>query len=100
AASVFGRQFWLGGAKAVLGPQSTNRLVDAVLHDLVENEFIMEHELSRLGGEREYQFASGLLRDAAYSLLGEEEREQAHLRAATWLERNGDSDPLAVALHF
>lgn len=100
AASVFGRQFWLSGAKAVLGPQSTNRVVDVVLDDLVEDEFVFEHELSRLGGEREYQFSSSLLRDAAYSLLGEEEREQAHLRAATWLERNGDSDPLAVALHF
>lgn len=100
AASVFGRQFWLGGAVAVMGPQSTGRLSEKVLSDLVENEFVVEHQLSRIGGQREYQFASGLLRDAAYSLLGEEEKEEGHLRAADWLEKNGDADPLAVAMHF
>lgn len=100
AASIFGRQFWLGGASAVIGPLSTGRLLDKVLSDLVENEFVIEHQLSRIGGQREYQFSSGLLRDAAYSLLGEEEREEGHLRAADWLEKNGDADPLAVAMHF
>lgn len=100
AASIFGRQFWLGGASAVIGPQSTGRLIEKVLAELVENEFIVEHQLSRIGGQREYQFSSGLLRDAAYSLLGEEEREEGHLRAADWLEKNGDADPLAVAMHF
>ncbi len=100
AASVFGRQFWSGGAEAVLGPASTSKMTDRVLRDLQEAEFIVEHELSRLGGETEFQFASGLLRDAAYSLLAEEEKENAHLRAAEWMEKNGDSDPLAVAMHF
>jgi len=100
AASVFGRQFWQGGAKAVLEGEGSARPLKALLRDLVESEFIMEHELSALGGEREFQFASGLLRDAAYSLLGEDEKEQAHLKAASWLEKNGDSDPLAVAMHF
>ncbi len=100
AASIFGRQFWLDGARAVMGPHSTNRLIDKVLSDLVENEFVVEHQLSRIGGQRQYQFSSGLLRDAAYSLLGEEEKEDGHLRAADWLEKNGDADPLAVAMHF
>lgn len=100
AGSVFGGQFWEAGAKAVLSGEGTTRPLNSLLRDLIENEFIFEHELSALGGQREFQFASGLLRDAAYSLLGEEEKEQAHLRAASWLERSGDSDPLAVAMHF
>lgn len=100
AASVFGRQFWLSGAVAVMGPQSTSRSTENVLADLVENEFVVEHQVSRIGGQREYQFSSGLLRDAAYSLLVEDEKEEGHVRAADWLERNGDADPLAVAMHF
>src|SRR5690606_39738911 len=37
---------------------------------------------------------------SAYSLLAEDEKEDSHRRAAEWLEKNGDSDPLAVAVHF
>lgn len=100
AASVFGRQFWLGGASDVLFHDRLTRPLEAVARDLVEGEFIVEREMSRLGGEQEFEFASGLLRDAAYSLLDEQEREEAHSRAAAWLERNGESDPLAIAMHF
>src|SRR5690606_1842510 len=100
AASVFGRHFWLEGVKAVLGSQGTQRVVGTVLADLVDSEFVVDQQLSRIGGHKEYQFSSGLLRDAAYSLLGEDEKEDLHRRAAEWLERNGDSDPRAIAVHF
>lgn len=100
AGSVFGREFWLGGIRAVLGAEIAAKNLDAITRDLAESEFILENEMSRLGGEREYQFSSSLLRDAAYSLLDDDDREVAHLRAAQWLERNRESDPLAIAMHF
>ncbi|HSC86725.1 MAG TPA: hypothetical protein VLC09_05620, partial [Polyangiaceae bacterium] len=100
AGSVFGRRFWLTGARALLGPDSLGRSIDAVMRDLLEAEFLVERDVSRVGGEREFEFASGLLRDAAYSLLPEDEREAAHGLAAVWLEKSGLSEPLPIALHY
>src|SRR5690606_11800109 len=50
--------------------------------------------------EDELQFASGLLRDAAYSLLSDDQKERAHARAAEWLEKLGEVEALPIAMHF
>lgn len=100
AASVFGREFSLGGVRALLPADVFAGNLQAIARDLTDSEFIFEQETSRLGAEKHYQFASGLLRDAAYSLLEDQQRDAAHLRAAAWLETNGEGDPLTIAMHF
>ncbi len=100
AGSLFGKRFWLGGACALLGAETLGRSLDAVTRELVEAEFVSERELGRLPEDRQFEFKNGLLRDAAYSLWPEDERERAHGLAAQWLERRGDAEPLPIALHY
>ena len=101
AASVFGERFWCGGVLELLGnePRAAHD-VDRWLAILVDCEVIAQQEPSRFAGEAQFGFRHSLLRDAAYSLLGEEDRRQAHLRAGQFLERVGEDDPLVLAEHY
>jgi len=100
AASVFGKVFWPGGLRALLGKDTTAAEIDARLSHLVEREWIVErHERSRKG-EQEYAFMHDLMREAAYAMLTGDNRKRGHALAARWLERNGETDPLVLAQHF
>jgi hypothetical protein len=100
AASIFGETFWRGGVQELLkaDPRAEQDL-DRWLAILVETEVLMRHRQSRLPKDEEFAFRHGLLRDAAYSLLGEEERRIGHRLAAGYLERVGESDALVLAEH-
>lgn len=100
AASVFGKVFWPGGLRALLGKGTTAAEIDARLSELVEREWIVERRETRRKGEREYAFMHDLMREAAYAMLTGDNRKLGHALAAQWLEQNGETDPLVLAQHY
>jgi tetratricopeptide (TPR) repeat protein len=99
AASVFGKVFWDGGVEALLGDSGVYD-VREWLHDLVAGEIVTRQLESRMPGHEEYAFRHGLVREGAYAMLTAEDRRLGHRLAATWLERSGERDQLALAEHF
>ncbi|MFO0674401.1 MAG: hypothetical protein U0235_33130 [Polyangiaceae bacterium] len=69
-----------------------------VLARLVSNELLMLGARGKL--DQEYQFRHGLLRDAAYAMLEDDDRRALHLAAAELLARRGDAEALVTAEHF
>lgn len=100
AGSVFGRRFSEPGLGAVLSTDYSITQVKGALRELVDAEILLLRDTRTQGTDQLYEFSSGLLRDAAYSLVDGDEREEAHCRAADYLERSGDGERLAIALHF
>jgi hypothetical protein len=100
AASVFGVTFWRGGVDALVGRSRTAEQVDEALRVLTEAELIVRHESSRFTGEVEYAFRHALMRDAAYSLLIEDDRALGHRLAGGYLEAIGERDPMVLAEHY
>jgi serine/threonine protein kinase len=100
AASCFGETFWRGGVLTILSSESTTHEPDAWLPLLVEQEILVRHPISRLPEDTEYGFRHALVREAAYSLLADDDRARAHHRAADFLERAGEDDPRVLAEHW
>lgn len=100
AASVFGQRFWVGGVQELIGPEGLLRGLDAVLRVLAEEELLSERLTSRFPGQRELEFRSGLVRDAAYAALTDADRCRGHRLAAAWLEQSGESEALPLATHY
>jgi hypothetical protein len=100
-ASVFGPIFWAGGVRALLSEGERYATgIDADLRHLLECELIERRASSRFAGEDEYEFRHALMREAAYSLLGDERRAASHLLAARFLEAAGESEPMVVGEHY
>ena len=100
-ASVFGERFWRGGVVALLyGEGAGDKDVERSLQQLVAAETIVRQMESRWAGEVEYVFRHILVREAAYGLLGEEDRRAGHRAAAEFLERVGEREPVVLAEHF
>jgi len=107
AASVLGEVFWRGALLPLLGlgasgPGSARhaRTVDDCLQALLDQELCVKHRESRFPGQEEYAFRQTLLREGAYALLTEEDRELGHRLAGEWLERAGEADPVVLAGHY
>lgn len=101
AASVFGETFWRGGVQAVLGLEEHHEEeLDRWLMSLMSGEMIVRQGAARFPGETQYAFRHGLLREAAYGLLREEDRNVGHRAAARYLERMGEIDALVLAEHY
>lgn len=100
AASVLGRRFWDGGVLALLGPKLSSVALGQLLVNLEEREIVTERESSKFAGQREFEFCSSLLRDAAYGTLTAGDRERGHLAAGSWLEAIGEQDAVVLAEHF
>ncbi len=99
AASVFGATFWLGGIRALLaGERQTGDLLDC-LNGLVRSEVLELRRDSRFPADPEYRFRHALMREAAYSLLTDEDRARSHRIAGEYLERQGETDPVILAEH-
>jgi tetratricopeptide (TPR) repeat protein len=97
AASTYGATCWTGGVIAMLG--------DAVrtgswLEVLADREILVRSREARFPGEREYTFRHALLREGAYAMLTDNDRQSAHRSAGHWLELSGEKDPWIVADHF
>ena len=100
AASVFGETFWLGGVASLLVPDMEGDVVEARLQSLASNEVIVLSDESRFVSEQQLAFRHGLLRDAAYAMLTDEDRAIGHRLAGDWLEQKGEKDALTLADHF
>lgn len=100
AASVFGRTFWAEGVQGMLEPHLSPEDMSAGLKRLVELELVQKQPGSRFPGQTEYRFHHALVRDAAYSLVPDSLRALGHLRAGTWLESAGESEPIVLAEHY
>ncbi|WP_437291772.1 protein kinase domain-containing protein [Sorangium sp. So ce406] len=96
AASVFGETFWRGGVAALLGGADAGRPLEV----LEKRELIVRGRGESLAGEAEYTFRHALIREAAYGMLTERDRELGHWLAGEWLERAGEADAALLAEHF
>mgnify|MGYP000222773412 CR=1 FL=1 len=95
AASVLGDVFWRGIVAQMVGVDLTN-----AWPLLVKSEICVRHRESRFPGDEEYAFRQALVREGAYGLLTEKDRELGHRLAGELLERAGEADPLILASHF
>ncbi len=100
AASILGRTFWSGAVRALLEPALSSEELAHGLRRLVELELVQPQPGSRFPAEAEYRFHHALVRDAAYSLVPRSLRATGHLRAGTWLEAAGESEPIVLAEHY
>jgi hypothetical protein len=102
AASIFGAWFTKGGVAAVLGGDDPARRqrVEVELRRCEEEHFVLPRP-----GVREVEgslrsFSHALVQEAAYTLLTEDERRDAHARAGFWLETQPGADPSLIAWQF
>ncbi len=95
AASVLGDVFWRGIVAQMVGVDLTN-----AWPLLVKTEICVRHRESRFPGDEEYAFRQALVREGAYGLLTEKDREIGHRLAGELLERAGETDALILASHF
>jgi eukaryotic-like serine/threonine-protein kinase len=100
AASVFGETFWSGGVSALLGEEGDSAMLSSWLRHLSESEIIQAQPESRFPNESELAFRHALFRDAAYSLLTDQDRKRAHRLAGKYLLTVGERDPLVLGEHF
>ena len=63
-------------------------------------ELVTQRATSRFAGETELVFRHALVRDAAYSMLTDDDRALAHRLAGEWLEARGERDAAVLAEHF
>lgn len=100
AGSVFGGRFWRGAVASLLGlaPESP-RLTD-LLAKLEWREWITPVAAPTFRGETEYVFRHGLVREAAYGMLTDDDRALGHRLAGAWLEQAGEMNAMVLAEHF
>jgi eukaryotic-like serine/threonine-protein kinase len=89
AASVFGQTCWDEGVAHLMDSSMQH---PCLLESLADREILLRVRPSRYAGVSEYRFRHALLRDAAYAMLTDADREQAHRAAAAWLEAKGERD--------
>jgi tetratricopeptide (TPR) repeat protein len=99
AASLFGRTFWAGGVRPLLGGPLSGEVLAQYLRKLVEWEWVEPQPDSRFPNEHEYRFRHALVRDAAYGLVPDGHKPDGHRRVGQWLEQAGESDPQVLAEH-
>jgi tetratricopeptide (TPR) repeat protein len=97
AAAIFGEVFWVNGLRAILGDDAE---IDEWLPVLAQREVVIPKHDTKFADEKEYAFRHALMREAAYALWGDVERERAHRAAGDWLERQGEDNALLLAEHF
>ncbi|WP_437759325.1 serine/threonine-protein kinase [Sorangium sp. So ce1389] len=101
AGSVLGEVFWQGAAARLLGlGQEGGAALGARLAELERREWIVRRPEPRFSGEAEFAFRHGLVREAAYTMLTEVDRQLGHRLAGAWLEEAGERDALVLAEHF
>ncbi|WP_437315888.1 protein kinase domain-containing protein [Sorangium sp. So ce385] len=100
AASVFGQTFWRGAVEALLGGSDGVPTLDGHIEQLEQLEWIHASSGSTFQGERALHFRHGLVREAAYGMLTDEDRTLGHLLAGAWLERVSEPSAAVIAEHF
>ena len=102
AASIFGQRFTRAGLATLLGGEGEGIRVGDWLDLLCSRELLsrVPSADSRQAADVELTFAHSLVREAAYSMLTEEDRALGHRLAGAWLEQGGSSDAMTLAEHF
>jgi serine/threonine protein kinase len=100
AASFFGRNFWVGGLKSLLGTADLGAPLEQWLRQLVELEVVEQQPESRFPSEMEFRFRHSLVRDATYGLVPDSYRPTGHRLTGAWLEQMEEPDALVVAEHY
>jgi len=98
-ASVVGRVFWRG---AVAGMSSRPDL-SVLLGSLERRDFVRREAVSRIGGDQQFAFKHGVIRDVAYQRLPRAARRERHAAVAAYLEEttgSGGQSSEAVAHHW
>jgi tetratricopeptide (TPR) repeat protein len=95
AASVFGQAFWLGGVTTL-----TSGDAGGWIESLVAEEIVQRRPESRFDREPELVFRHAFLRDAAYAMLTDADRETGHRLAGAWLVSAGETNAVTLAEHF
>ena len=85
AASVIGKDFYLGAVRELL-PQADHSSAGTLVHSLVRKELVREAR-STIPGEDAFEFRHILIRDAAYAAIPKERRAEQHRRFADWCIR-------------
>jgi tetratricopeptide (TPR) repeat protein len=99
AAAVFGETFRASGVAALLGNSGTSRLGEW-LRALDIEEVIGVRDRGSGGDDPEYAFRHALVRDAAYAMLTDADRQLGHRLAADHLESSGEgADEMSLAEH-
>jgi tetratricopeptide (TPR) repeat protein len=98
AASVFGETFTRDELAALLRDERTVD-VSATLAMLVRTEFVEPQREGRGTAQERFKFRHALVRDAAYSLLTDDNRVLSHRLACAYLEQAGGADPAVLAEH-
>jgi len=98
-ASIFGEIFWKNAVKALFEDVGST-FVDETLAFLVRLEVLTPRRERRFSGEDELAFRHALVREGAYAMLTEGDRQAGHALAGDWLERAGETDAIALAEHF
>jgi predicted ATPase len=99
AASVFGERFSRLGLAALLGGEAELPELNDWLERLIDREIIRVGS-APAGSEGELAFCHGLLREAAYAALTEEDLVLGHRLAGDHLEQTGCPDRMILAEHF
>lgn len=100
AASVFGQVFWRDGVLSLLGGGEIESVVNASLSVLVREELCGSRQKARFKGEAEYAFQNTSVREAAYTMLTDNDRVTGHRLAAQWLEQAGEKNSMVLAEHY
>ena len=99
AASVFGEAFWPSGIREILSDGTSAEEIEHWLDVLRDAEMVQAQSGSRFGAETEFRFQNALLRDAAYGMLADLDRQLAHRAAGLYLERQGERNAAVLAEH-
>lgn len=100
AGAIFGEIFWDEAVHALLGDSLSIDELNVWLDKAIEREILEEGTEHRFPDHRELAFRHDLLREAAYTMLTDQDRELGHRLAAEWLEQAGERDALALAEHY
>lgn len=98
AASVFGDAVPSAGVQRVTAASLDQ--VSFALGSLVQAELLLPPRAGGTASSTEYSWRSSVAREAAYSLLSDEERQRAHGVAAAFLVSIGEQNASVLAEHF
>jgi hypothetical protein len=99
AASILGMTFPVGALCPLTGREALD--VTATLAELSQAEWLVRQPGASQAQHVEYAFRHALLRDAAYGMLTDEDRQLGHRLAGEWLaSREGDAHAQPIAEHL
>ncbi|MFL5306281.1 MAG: protein kinase domain-containing protein [Polyangia bacterium] len=100
AAAVFGERFSRAGIGSLLGAAPDDETIIDAIERLANHELIARAAQPLRQDDVEYVFAHALVREAAYAMLTDEDRQLGHRLAGAWLEQAGAGDAMVLADHF